>query len=199
MNKIPGATESTIKGMVGLGVFEKPINAIVEIGPGSGRYLEKTVAHCEPKRYEIYETSAPWAAYLQKNYNVVMRPTDGRHLSSTSDQSVDLVQAHKVFSGIPSLPTFGYWKEMSRVCRVGGFVVFDILTEVCLEPSILHKWIGSAIDNGAYPAAIPREAAINFFKSESFDLKGSFLAPMGPGLTEVFVFQKIADLITLIM
>jgi hypothetical protein len=91
------------------------------------------------------------------------------------------------------LPTFGYWKEMSRVCRVGGFVVFDILTEVCLEPSILHKWIGSAIDNGAYPAAIPREAAINFFKSESFDLKGSFLAPMGPGFTEVFVFQKIAS------
>ena len=173
-----------------LGVFEKPINTVLEIGPGSGRYLEKTLAHCTPERYEIYETSAPWAAYLQQNYNVILRPTDGRYLSSTPDHSVDLVQAHKVFSSIPSLPTFGYWKEMSRVCRAGGFVVFDILTETCLEPATLNKWIDSKTDNGAYPAAIPREAAISFFKSENFASNGSFCVQIGPGFTEVIVFQK---------
>lgn len=190
MNNIPGTTEATIKGMASLDVFEKPIDTVLEIGPGSGRYLEKTLAHCTPERYEIYETSAPWAAYLQQNYDVVLLPTDGRYLSSTPDRSVDLVQAHKVFSSIPSLPTFGYWKEMSRVCRDGGFVVFDILTETCLEPATLNKWINSGTDNGAYPAAIPREAAISFFKSENFDVKGSFCVQIGPGHTEVFVFQK---------
>jgi hypothetical protein len=199
MNKIPGATEATIRGMVNLGVFEKPINTIVEIGPGSGRYLEKTIAHCAPERYEIYETSAPWAAYLKKNYDVIQLPTDGRSLSSTPDNSVDLVQAHKVFSGIPSLPTFGYWKEMSRVCQTGGFVVFDILTEACLKPEILRKWIYSSIENGAYPAAIPKEIALSFFKSEHFDFKGSFFAQMGPGFTEVLVFQKLGNLIASIM
>jgi hypothetical protein len=199
MNKIPGATQDTINGMARLGVFEKPINTVVEIGPGSGRYLEKTVAACKPRRYEIYETSKPWSVHLKDSYDVVLQPTDGRTLASTPDKSADLVQAHKVFSGVPSLCTFKYWSEMSRVCRVGGFVAFDILTEKCLGITTLRKWINSSIENGAYPAAMPRETAINFFQSENFDLVGTFLIPMTPGTTEVFVFQKVLDLVTSVM
>lgn len=196
MNKIPGATQATINGMMELGVFEKPMKSVVEIGPGTGRYLEKTVAICKPDRYEIYETSPSWAAYLKQNYDVVLQPTDGRSLVSTPDQSADLVQAHKVFSSIPSLPTFKYWKEMARVCRGGGFVAFDILTEACLSIGVLHNWIASSIENGAFPAAMPRDTAISFFKSEGFDFKGSFLADMAPGFTEVFVFQKAVDVVS---
>ena len=62
MNNIPGATQFTIDEMKRLGVFGRPVGTVVEIGPGSGRYLEKTIAACSPGRYEIYETSEPWAS-----------------------------------------------------------------------------------------------------------------------------------------
>jgi hypothetical protein len=50
MNKVPGATQSTIDQMSALGVFSAPVQSIVEIGPGSGRYLEKTIKICSPAR-----------------------------------------------------------------------------------------------------------------------------------------------------
>src|SRR5262245_3101601 len=46
INKTPGATQSTIDQMVALGVFSGHIQSVVEIGPGSGRYLEKTIKIC---------------------------------------------------------------------------------------------------------------------------------------------------------
>jgi hypothetical protein len=43
MNNTPGATQLTIDGMHRLGVFDQKIDTICEIGPGSGRYLEKII------------------------------------------------------------------------------------------------------------------------------------------------------------
>ena len=53
INNIPGATQATIDGMSRLGVFSGQIAKVVEIGPGSGRYLEKTIEACSPSQYEI--------------------------------------------------------------------------------------------------------------------------------------------------
>jgi hypothetical protein len=196
MSKTPGATRKTLERMNELGVFSGPIDTVVEIGPGSGRYLEKTISLCSPRRYEIYETAGPWASYLVDKYDVLLQPTDGRLLSATPNQSADLVQAHKVFSSIPTLPSFVYWSEMARVCCSGGHVVFDAMTEACLDPENLKKWIdlGSAGRSYpvemAYPAAVPRRVAIEFFEGSGFDLIGSFPIAMGPATTEVFVFRR---------
>ena len=190
MNNTPGATQATIDGMKRLGVFTEQLRNVVEIGPGSGRYLDKTMAACSPTRYEVYETAGPWASYIQTKYSVLLQPTDGRTLSATPDNSVDLVHAHKVFSGIPSLPTFTYWTEMARVCRIGAHAVFDILTEACLDLDTFKKWVDSSIENGAYPAAMPRITPIQYFESCQFDLIGTFFIPLSPGKTEVFVFRK---------
>lgn len=192
MNGTPGATQSTIEQMRALGVFTGPIHGVLGIGPGSGRYLEKTLRECRPERYEIYETAEPWADYLERTYPVLRRPTDGAALSSTPDASVDLVQAHKVFNSVNLLTTLRYWLEMARVCAPGGFVVFDILTEHCLSPEIIDRWAASDLDTGSYPAAVPSQSASNFFASRGFWLAGTFIVPMGPGTTEVFAFQKAA-------
>lgn len=196
MSKTPGATQATIRSMAEYGVFTHPLTTIVEIGPGSGRYLDATLKQCAPARYEIYETAGPWANYLIANYNVVLQPTDGRFLSPTPDNSADLVQAHKVFSSIPTMPTFVYWSEMARVCRRGGFIVFDIMTETCLDQASLEKWIalGSSGDtypvDMAFPAAMPRSVAIDYFKHRGCEIAGTFTIPMGPATTEVFVFRR---------
>jgi SAM-dependent methyltransferase len=192
MNGIPGATQSTIQQMRALGVFVGPIRVVLEIGPGSGRYLEKTLLECSPERYEIYETAGPWVNYLERTYSVVVRPTDGVTLAATPDDSVDLVQAHKVFSGADLLVTLRYWREMARVAAPGGFVVFDIVTEGCLSPETVDRWAASELKTGSYPAAVPRQGACDFFSSRGFRLAGSFTVPMGPGTTEVLAFQKRA-------
>ena len=190
LNDIPGATQNTIDEMSRLGVFSSPIKAVVEIGPGSGRYLERTISVCSPARYEIYETSAAWAGYLASTYPLLNQPTDGRSLGSTPDRSVDLVHAHKVFSTIPFLPTCTYWSEMARVASAGGYVAFDIMTESCLDAETVDEWVRSETQHGSYPAAMPRGVAIEFFTRRGFDFIGAFVVPMGPGKTEYLVFRR---------
>jgi len=190
MNRIPGATQATIDQMSRLGVFAGKIDTVVEIGPGSGRYLEKTLAACSPKRYEIYETAGPWADYVAQTYNVILQPTNGRTMAPTPDNSVDLVQAHKVFSATPFLTTARYWIEMCRVLRAGGFAVFDIVTEASMDPATVTRWVSSQGIDSTYPAMMPRATTVDFFASRGCSLVGSFLIPMGPGTTDTYVFRK---------
>jgi hypothetical protein len=190
INNLPGSTQQTIDDMSRLGVFKGRIETVLEIGPGSGRYLERTIAACSPKRYEVYETSLPWAKFVAEKYGVVLQPTEGSSLKATASNSVDLVQAHKVFSGIPFLPTCKYWAEMVRVARNGAFIVFDIVTEACLDTDAIQKWIESSIEYGAYPAVAPRDVVLRYFEAQHCDLIGTFMVPIGPATTEAFVFCK---------
>ncbi|MEU9069879.1 MULTISPECIES: methyltransferase domain-containing protein [Streptomyces] len=191
MNGTPGATQSTIDELRALGVFAAGPKTVLEIGPGSGRYLEKTLKECSPGRYEIYETAAPWADYLVDTFKVVAQPTSGSSLAPTPDGSVDLVHAHKVFNTVTFLGASRYFFEMARVTRPGGRIVFDVMTETCLDPTTMRAW---ATEGGAghdsYPAAMPRQACVDLFETLGCGLEASFLAPMGFASTEVLVFGK---------
>jgi SAM-dependent methyltransferase len=191
MNGTPGATQSTIDELRALGVFAVQPNTVLEIGPGSGRYLEKTLKECSPDRYEIYETAAPWAGYLVDTFGVVAQPTAGSSLAPTPDGSIDLVLAHKVFNTVTFLCASRYFFEMARVTRPGGRIVFDVMTETCLDPAAVRDW---ATQGGAghdsYPAAMPRRTCVDLFATLDCTLEAGFLAPMGVASTEVLVFQK---------
>jgi hypothetical protein len=188
---IAGATQSTIDEIKRLGVFDKPIRAIVEIGPGTGRYLEKALCECSPERYEVYETAPEWAAYLAKRFPVIIQPTDGASLRATATASIDLVQAHKVLSATNFVITARYWCEMDRVTRPGAHIVFDVMTENCLSPATVEAWARTGIPNrSTYPAAISSDVVTNFFAAHNAKCLGSFRAAMPPGQTEVFVFRK---------
>ncbi|MEU3597639.1 methyltransferase domain-containing protein [Streptomyces sp. NPDC006798] len=193
MNGTPGATQFTIDELRGLGVYAAAPESVLEIGPGSGRYLEKTLKECSPGRYEIYETAAPWAGYLVSTFGVVARPTSGSSLAPTPDASVDLVQAHKVFNTVTFLCAVRYFYEMARVTRPGGRIVFDVMTETCLDPDTVHAWAtkgGSGHDS--YPAAMPRRMCVDLFETLGCTLEAGFPAPMGVASTEVLVFRKNA-------
>lgn len=191
MNKTPGVTQRTVEEMARLGVFAGRVETVVEIGPGSGRYLERTQEHCSGCRYEVYETSPEWAKYVVEKYRVVWQPTDGKSLAATTSDSIDLAHAHKVFPGSHFLVTAKYWAEMLRVTRSGAHIVFDLITERCLDVGTLRNWIASNIENGAYPAVVPRTVAVSYFEAEGCDLIGTFIVPIGNiGQTEVFVFRK---------
>jgi SAM-dependent methyltransferase len=193
MNKTPGATQKTIDELRARGVFDGDPGRVLEIGPGSGRYLEKTLKECSPDRYEIYETAKPWADYLVETFGVVAQPTEGSSLAPTPDGSVDLLQAHKVFNTVTFLCASRYFLEMARVTRPGGRIVFDVMTENCLDPATVRAWAaegGSGHDS--YPAPMPRQTCVDLFATLDCTLEAGFLAPMGVGSTEVLVFTKKA-------
>ena len=189
---ITGTTQATIKTMKELGVFDGSIRSILEIGPGTGRYLDCTLRECSPERYEIYETASDWADFISKKYRVVRQPTDGASLQATATASIDLLQAHKVLSATTFLVTANYWREMVRVVREKGYVVFDVVTERCLNPAIVEAWTQRGIPNrSTYPSMVPYSTVVDFFCSQGFAHVGSFLASMPPGHTEVFIFKKL--------
>ena len=190
MNGIPGATQSTIAQVAAFGAFSDRTRNIVEIGPGSGRYLEKVLERCTPERYQIYETANDWADFVASSYGVTHCATDGRTLAATETNSVDLIQAYKVLSATTLLTTSRYWVEFARVTRVGGYAVFDLVTEECLSPETVERWALSNLETGTYPAAVPRRVVLDFFAGKGFRLAGSFLVPMGVGTTETFVFNR---------
>lgn len=185
---VPGTTQLTIDKMGELGVFDRPIHRICEIGPGSGRYLEKVKAICKPDHYEIYETSKSWKGWLAEKYNVLAQPTDGASLSSTPSGSIDLLHTHKVLYGNSILTIFRYFMEMARVVKTDGFLVFDLMTAECMNNEILQKWVESGVDHAH--SMTPRQVALDYYESQGFRCVGNFIVPMAPGLTEYFVFKK---------
>jgi len=134
----------------------------------------------------------PWAEYLVKNFGVSLRKTDSYSLSGTPDASVDLVQAHKVFNTIPAMATMCYWRESVRVLRPGGWIVFDIVTEECLSPEVIDSWAVSGIRNGTYPTPFPLKSAVDYFSVSGFELVGSYLFEMRPGLSQLLAFRRRA-------
>lgn len=187
---VAGVNESTIAQLERLGVFSRPPARILEIGPGSGRYLEQVAAICRPESYEIYETATPWARWLVKNYDVVLRPTDSRSLAATPTASVDLAHAHKVMCVLPFLTICRYLLELMRVTREGGHVVFDVPTERCMSVEVVQQWVDSDVDAGPYPSFLARRLVVENFSTRGFELVDSFLTHMKPGTTEYFVFRR---------
>jgi len=186
-HQVPGATQATVERMVEIGVFSPKINSVCEIGPGSGRYLEKVLRRCTPCSYEIYETARDWSDWLGQTYPVRAHEADGRSLNQTADQSVDLVHAHKVFVYLPVVVTCRYFNEMIRVARRGSRIVFDIFSEQCMTDPEMEKWVASGLH---FPSMLPRDFVIGFFASRGVSLQESFFACMKPGQSEYLVFIK---------
>lgn len=186
---VPGSTQATFDHLNELGVFSRQFDRICEIGPGSGRYLDKTIQICKPSYFEIYETASKWRTWLTETYGVIAQPTDGRTLSSTRSRSVSLVQSHKTFSSVVSfIDVCSYFLEMARVVQNNGLLVFDLVTEDCVDHLAHEDWFQRGSD---WPfTMIAREFALNFFIKRGFNLLGSFFISMKPINTQYFVFEK---------
>ncbi len=186
------ALEKTIDGMAALGVFNENIDRVCEIGPGSGRYLERIMARCKPTHYEIYETSKEWRNWLVQTYGVTARKSDWRTLRETETASVDLVQAHKVFPGLPNLTMLSYFREMARVVRNRGWIVFDAMTEKCFEPVNLQAWFdANPWDWDWSPRMCAIQYVVDMFAGLGITHVGGFLVPLHPAVTECLVFRKV--------
>jgi SAM-dependent methyltransferase len=185
--QLPGVTQSTIDQLASYGILNSEIKRVCEIGPGSGRYLEKVQRLCSPSSYEVYETDPQWDDYVVRMYHVTSREADGTSLRHTADDSVDLVHAHRVFPYLPFIAQCRYFMEMIRITRPGGWIVFDTVTEACMTEDLLEKWIR---DQRYDPCMMPRKYVEDLFSRRQCSLRWSFFIHFRPGQTEYLVFSK---------
>jgi hypothetical protein len=183
-----GETKKTIDQISQYRVFDKSNLEICEIGAGTGRYMEKVLEKCNPKSYESYEIAKDWSKWLQQEYPIISQPTDGKSLKSTASHSIDFLHAHGVFVYLPFFNSLRYFKEIDRVTKRKSYIIFDCLTEDCLDDEVLNDWLDSNYD---YPSLISEEYIFKFFPSEKYKLLGTFYTKYGQGRSKYFAFEKL--------
>jgi phospholipid N-methyltransferase len=182
----PGATPDAVQALLKLADLSAGCAAVCEIGPGSGRFAEEIIEALHPSAYEIYETARDWLPTLRQLPNAVVRDCDGHTLSQTSDASVDLVHAQKVFVYLAPHVSIGYMAEMARVARPGGAVAFDLVTEPCMDERTVRTWTRE----GTIYYPFPREWTVEFMQRRGLTLLGSHFTPLPPGQAELLVFRR---------
>lgn len=182
-----GCTQMVIDQMSLCGAFAVTSPNIVEIGPGTGRYLEKVIQKCNPAKYESYEPLPDWVDWLQSKYPIISHKADGETLWQTPNKSVDIVHSHGVFVYIPFLIAYGYFKEIWRVTADGGIVVFDIFSEDCLDEETMDKWLDST---HRYPCFLSKSYVASHFVKHGFRLINTFKNKHGAGQSEYLVFTR---------
>jgi phospholipid N-methyltransferase len=183
-----GCTERVIDHMRQAGCFSE-CRRIVEIGPGTGRYLELVLRHASPQQYDIYETALDWAEWLEREYSppVVRQLADGYSLKQTPDNTCGLVHAHGVFVYLPLVHCFEYFLEMMRVCGPQGYIVFDYYSAQHFDSAMLMRCIQSG---QRYPVVLPDHTLQDFFRQRDFVPIQWFENKHGSGLSQYIVFRN---------
>jgi SAM-dependent methyltransferase len=182
----PGATAGTVSAMLELAGLTDPADRVLEIGPGSGRFMEKVINALHPAVYEVYETATDWLPHLRSLPNALIQPCDGRTLSATASGSVDLVHAHKVFVYVPFWVSLGYMQEMARVVRPGGTIAFDVVTEPCMDERAIEHWIREQ----SFYLPTPRDWVTEHLANRGLEYIGQHFSVLPPGRAELLVFRK---------
>ncbi len=151
--------DAVIERLLAAGAIQN-VDRILEIGPGTGMYLERVVELARPGNIELYETSSGWRNYLgatfgKEPHNLIVHVPDGKSLAQSCDCSVDVVYTHAVFVYLPLITTIGYLEECVRVLKPGGMLVFDVFldTEFCF--ATIQKWRRESPEY-AFPVVISR-------------------------------------------
>jgi len=184
-----GWTQKVVDEMRKYGCFNQ-VGKICEIGPGTGRYMEKILQffssyHIE---YVYYEIQDDWAEWLEKTYPVIKRNTDGYTLKSEADNSCILVHAHGVFVYLNLVHSFQYFKEMIRVTQPGGYIVFDFYPIEFYDIALIEKCIEKKI---TYPVVLPAETIKSFFQKNECIYVGQFKNKHGADFSWYHIYQKM--------
>jgi len=186
-----GQAERVSRWMQDIGCYEA-CTTILEIGPGSGRFLLPTLERARPVRYEIYETARRWAEWLARSNrpHVIAQPANGRSLDATRSATCELVHAHGVFVYLKPLTCFEYFQEMIRVVSPGGHIVFDFFPSENFNESAISAWLAS---KERFAVILPGHVVIDFFRQRGFDLVATCHRRVAAGNAKYLAFRSSAE------
>jgi ubiquinone/menaquinone biosynthesis C-methylase UbiE len=171
----------------------KTYERIIEIGAGTGMFLESFIQLCNPKVYEVYETNLGWANYIKKRYNgninLKVHNPDGYTLKESADKSADIITAHGVFVYLPIVITFQYLKEATRVCKNNGKIVFDCFSDRIFTVEEIIRFRGMNPDYD-FPVVIPEKMLSDFCDIFHLAIEASFDMPYHFTQSTYFVLRK---------
>jgi hypothetical protein len=165
---------------------------ILEIGPGSGRFLLPTLERTRPVRYEIYETARGWSEWLANSNrpHVIAQPANGRSLDATRSASCELVHAHGVFVYLNPLTCFEYFEEMIRVASPGGHIVFDFFPSENFNESAITKWLRG---KERFAIVLPGIIVTEFFRRRGCELIATCHRSVASGRAKYLAFRNSAE------
>jgi SAM-dependent methyltransferase len=185
-----GRRDRLIAAMEERGLLELAGKTVLEIGPGTGRYTEKILERL-PSRYEIYETAEDWAASLARRFGTtpgfVTQAANGRDLAHTPTASCDLVHAHAVFVYLSFTNLVEYLMEISRVCKIGGHVCFDLFYDTDWSLFIARSWL---LSEQSFPVVFSRPLLEGIYADLGLTLCGEFTEIYGASLSRYVVLRK---------
>jgi len=167
------------------------IDRVLEIGTGTGMFMERIISIYHPKSYESYETNLGWVKYLKEEYgslvNLINRNSTGFDLDSTPSDSIDVVFSHGVFVYLPLIKSIGYLDEMIRVCRPGGRIVFDGFLSNKLGLKSLYTFKNA---QKYFPVIMPFDILDEYVRVNNMTLIHSFDVNYHESLSTYFILQK---------
>lgn len=172
-----GATGAIVERMEAAGAL-KHADTVVEIGPGTGRYLARVAEIVKPTRHVIYETAPDWREWLVREYGVEAPPTDGETLAGV--ESAGLVHAHGVFVYTPFLVTARYLSEIIRIRP--RWVVFDFYSPA--EMVDLERWWASG---DRFPVVLDRAWVLS--QLPGYRVCDEWTAPHGQGESRYLILR----------
>lgn len=186
-----GRRDRIIKEMVKVGCLSKALH-VIEIGAGTGMYLERVIEHANPRIYEVYETNPDWRRFLRKYIrqyptNGLVHDADGHSLDQSTDGSADLIHAHGVFVYLSTINTVEYLTEMARACRPGGYIVFDCYLDRSFDYNTLRRWISS---DWRFPVVTPEHLLQEFYDHIGLELVHRFTEVHGASRVDYEVLMK---------
>jgi SAM-dependent methyltransferase len=171
------------------------LEGVVEVGAGTGMYLEKIIENHKPSTYQVYETNLEWVKYLNETYSgrtdLKCRNADGASLRDTPSGSVDAAFSHGVFVYTSLLTSYSYLQEMARVVKPGGWVVFDCFLTENFGLKIIKQWQEDSY-HWTFPVALSGQLIKEYAASHGLTQVGTFDVPYHASFSTYFIFQKLA-------
>lgn len=186
-----GRRDRIIQNMTTAGCMND-VRSVIEIGTGTGMYMDGVISQAAPQRYEIYETNCDWRQFLKRhvrNFSVdtTIYDASGHDLSESADDSADLVHAHGVFVYLPTIQTFEYLQEMARVCRPNGFIVFDCYLDTSFNAKIVDQWIDSG---WRFPVVQSQPLLEEWYRALKLNRRHRFTEVHGASSVDYEILQK---------
>ena len=122
-------------------LFPEPPRRICEIGGGWGSTIKHLKERFSPDIYYNYDLDQAFAQLAADKFGITNMPVDGETLRGTESDSIDLVIANNVFLFVPPVKVWSYLREMKRVVRKGGLVVFNAVQSGQLSERDLDHYL----------------------------------------------------------